>query len=143
MTKKMEKVKLSALQFIGRLVQQILPKGSQRIRYYGLQATKNSARLKYFVSKSVGTLYLPDKQEEKSEKENVVPKNKAGYRELVRLWWDNDSFRCPNCGGIMELVRIWDPVKGFVFSLFKNLFGKDIGPPGDLPEILLSNAEYG
>ncbi len=28
------------LTFVGRMVQHILPKGFQRIRYYGLQATK-------------------------------------------------------------------------------------------------------
>jgi len=31
---------LDVLTFIGRMVQHILPKGFQRIRYYGLQATK-------------------------------------------------------------------------------------------------------
>jgi len=33
-------VTVNVLAFIGRMVQHILPKGFQRIRYYGLQATK-------------------------------------------------------------------------------------------------------
>ena len=39
-TKKKEVVTVNVLTFIGRMVQHILPKGFQRIRYYGLQATK-------------------------------------------------------------------------------------------------------
>jgi hypothetical protein len=134
-TKKVETEKLGALKFLGRLVQQILPKGFQRIRYYGLQASKNSDRLKYIVAKSVGGLYLPD-----LKVENPMKSKSAGqisYRELVTMWWRQDPFKC-RCGGIMELVRIWKPVKGFVYSLFKDLFGADIGPPGDLPEICFS-----
>ena len=39
-TKGKEVVTVDALTFIGRMVQHIMPKGFQRIRYYGLQATK-------------------------------------------------------------------------------------------------------
>lgn len=67
----------------------------------------------------------------------------GSYKELVRLWWDKDPFCCPKCGEVMELVRIWNPFKCFVYSLFKHLFGKDIGPPGDLPDILFTDVEYG
>lgn len=39
-TKAKEVVTVDVLTFIGQMVQHILPKGFQRIRYYGLQATK-------------------------------------------------------------------------------------------------------
>jgi hypothetical protein len=129
-TKRVEVEKIDVMKFLGRLVQQILPKGFQRIRYYGLQAAKNSNRLKYFVAKAINSLYLPDREVKTVDTES---KQKVGYQELVSNWWGTDPFLCSNCGGIMELVRIWQPGKGFVFSLFRQLFGKDIGPPGDVP----------
>ena len=65
---------------------------------------------------------------------------KKSYQSLVEIWWDYDPLRCTNCGGQMELVRIWKPNKGFVFDIFRNLFGNDIGPPGNLPAFLLREA---
>jgi len=37
---------IDALTFIGRMVQHILPRGFQRIRYYGLHATCRASRIK-------------------------------------------------------------------------------------------------
>ena len=76
-TKKIETEKLVALKFLGRLVQQILPKGFQRIRYFGLQASKNADRLKYFVSKAVSGLYLPERKNE-----NPLNKRKFGASSM-------------------------------------------------------------
>jgi hypothetical protein len=129
-TKKKEVEKVGVLTFLGRLLQQILPKGFQRIRYFGLQATKNQERLKFVVAKSVNSLYLPERNNEPEDR----PKKSLYYRDLVAAWWRVDPFKCRNCGGTLELARIWKPVKGFVFSIFRDLFGKDIGPPGNLPD---------
>lgn len=129
-TKKKEVERVGIFTFMGRLLQQILPKGFQRIRYYGLQATKNQERLKFVVAKSIGNFFLPAREKDPSDK---VKKN-LYYRDLVAIWWRKDPFQCSSCGGTMELVRIWKPVKGFVFSVFRDMFGKDIGPPGKLPE---------
>lgn len=135
-TKKVEIETMSAINFLGRLVQQILPKGFQRIRYYGLQASKNSNRLKKVVSEAVGNFYLPDfESNEAVEAETEELTKNLNYRDLVKLWWGTDPLQCRKCGEIMELVRVWKPGKGFVFSIFKHLFGKDIGPPGNLPDI--------
>ena len=129
-TKKKEVERVGILTFMGRLLQQILPKGFQRIRYYGLQATKNQERLKFVVAKSIGNFFLAVREKDSSDK---VKKN-LYYRDLVAIWWRKDPFQCSSCGGTMELARIWKPVKGFVFSVFRDMFGKDIGPPGKLPE---------
>ena len=58
---------------------------------------------------------------------------KASYGELVKIWWDENPFKCKCCGAAMQLVRIWKRGKGWVYSIFEKLFGKDIGPPGVLP----------
>jgi hypothetical protein len=39
--------------FIGRMVQHVLPKGFQRIRYYGVQATKTFATLKGLIQEAL------------------------------------------------------------------------------------------
>ena len=128
--------------FLHKRAQKILSKAVQRIRYFGLQATKNTNRLRYFVSKAVGNLYLPERIEKEAEnktEENQGTKRIVLYQELITIWWGKDPFKCRNCGASMELARVWQRGKGFVFSIFKNLFGKDIGPPGLMPEIALSS----
>ncbi|AQS36614.1 Putative transposase [Shewanella psychrophila] len=42
--------------FIGRMVQHILPKGFQRIRYYGLQATASFKKWVEIIAKTAGDL---------------------------------------------------------------------------------------
>lgn len=56
-TGKREEENIDVFEFIGRLVQHILPKGFQRIRYYGLHGTCNYQRVKEILSniiKSIG-----------------------------------------------------------------------------------------
>ena len=128
-SKKTERTRVSVLEFMGRMMQQILPKGFQVIRRFGLQASKNWERLKFVVARAVNSLYLPD---DTSEQLETVPPLK--YRDLVTIWWKKDPLSCRFCGETMELVRIWKSGKGFTFSLFRQLFGEDIGPPGQLPD---------
>ena len=45
-TKQRQEEEVSALTFIGRMVQHILPKGFHRIRYYGLHATCKAKKVK-------------------------------------------------------------------------------------------------
>ena len=39
--------------YIGRMVQHVFPKGFQRVRYYGVQATKTFAKLKGLIQKAL------------------------------------------------------------------------------------------
>lgn len=130
-TGKSEVERTDILTFIGRMVQQILPKSFKRIRYYGLQAINNKSRLTAKVCSALGKLNFI---------EEVITRSTASvrgsYKEMVELLWGQDPFKCGNCGSTMELVRVWDAKKGFVFSLYEKLFGKDIGPPGNLPEFV-------
>jgi hypothetical protein len=130
---RVETEKNDVMTFIGRMVQQILPKSFQRVRYFGLAASKNLDRLSFLLTKAT----------EQEEPKKVAPEplnkevtDKPSYADCVKKWWNDDPFKCPGCGSKMELTRIWTKAKGFVFSLFKKLFGYDIGPPGSIPDIL-------
>jgi len=131
---KAEKEVVTPLEFIGRMIQQILPKGFRRIRSFGLQASSNIARLTRIVADSMGMLPLTP---EVLRRDKAV--SKMSYREFVAEVWKKDPFECSFCGNIMEVVRIWKPRKGFIFSLFRNLFGIDVGPPGNLPDFCFQN----
>jgi hypothetical protein len=52
-TKARKEESLDVLTFYGRKVQHILPKGFQRIRYYGLQATKTYEKWSEVIKKKV------------------------------------------------------------------------------------------
>ena len=127
-TGKPEVEKTDVITFIGRMVQQILPKDFKRIRYYGLQSPSNRSRLTAKVCRALGKLELMEEVERRAQ----APA-KASYGELVKIWWDENPFKCKCCGAAMQLVRIWKRGKGWVYSIFEKLFGKDIGPPGVLP----------
>lgn len=125
--------KVTALSFVGRMVQQILPKGFRRIRYYGLQDSKNFSRLRAKVFEAIGKLnFDPAVDCEKAET------SKLKYNELVKEFWGKDPLICSFCGERMELVRIWEEGKGFVYDLFERTFIDDIGPPGNLPGFLFT-----
>lgn len=120
--------------FIGRMVQQILPPKFKCIRYYGLQSPSNRSRLTAKVCRAVGRLILLPEIERRSQKPI-----KSSYQQLLKLWWGDNPFLCKNCGCQMELARMWKPCKGWVYSIFEGLFGKDIGPPGIQPAFLVAS----
>jgi len=94
--------------FVGRMVQHILPKGFQRIRYYGLQATKTFKKWQEVIKKA------------KLEKSNitgsyeVVPEKK--YRQRYEEGCGRDPLICPHCGKEMSLWEIWHPKYGVIYS---------------------------
>jgi Putative transposase len=45
---------VSAVEFIRRLVQHILPRGFQRVRYYGLHAVSNRGQILEPVRRAIG-----------------------------------------------------------------------------------------
>lgn len=100
-------------QFIGRMVQHILPKGFKRVRYYGLQATcklkKVGEILKQALKRVVrGVLDWFDKEAETA----VV---KLNYRERMNRAYGQDPLQCEECGEEMWLWKIWHPEYGVVY----------------------------
>ena len=80
---KKKKVTISREQFIGRMVQHILPKGFHRIRYYGLQATCVLKKVREKIWKEalikghIGAI----KENGRRKKEKRIEKGKKGYIE--------------------------------------------------------------
>jgi hypothetical protein len=99
--------------FVGRMVQHILPKGFQRIRYYGLQSTKTFEKWKTIISGIQQAGGLTDGVYE------VVKEKK--YRERYKEGCGKDPLICPCCGKEMSLWEIWHPKYGVIYSEEKGL----------------------
>ena len=109
-TKKRKTETVGVLKFIGRMVQHIVPKGFQRIRYYGLQATKSFKKWASVIKeglKKIGKVI-------KGAYQVIAFKN---YRSRYMESTKKDPFMCDNCKGEMEVWRIWHPKYGLLYDL--------------------------
>jgi hypothetical protein len=97
--------------FIGRMVQHILPKGFQRIRYYGLQAT---CTLKKVRAQLVELLQVAEQQV--LPLEETVPVSRPRYRERMQAAFGRDPLTCPRCGRVMWLWQVWHPRYGLIYD---------------------------
>ena len=100
--------------FIGRMVQHILPKGFQRVRYYGLQATKVFGKWSEVIKeglKRIGQLVGGAYQ---------VLSGKR-YRECYKEVSGCDPMMCAYCGAEMDLFRIWHPKYGVIYDELENI----------------------
>jgi len=107
---------VDALTFIGRMVQHILPKGFQRIRYYGLHATSRASRIR----KELKDL-LNDTSEPVTGTYRVT-----GYRDRIKKSFGVDPLLCPKCGDEMELEGIWHPEHGWIVDKRDSFFTEKI-----------------
>jgi hypothetical protein len=127
-TKQRQEEEISALTFIGRMVQHILPKGFHRIRYYGLHATCKVKKVKRVLTAlmvALGRLI-------KGTYRIVVQKT---YRARVLASTGRDPLRCTRCGGEMMLWQVWHPRYGVVYdevqAIKRGRYGPCRGsPPG-------------
>jgi hypothetical protein len=113
-TKKEKVETVDAETFVGRMVQHIMPKGFQRIRYYGLQATKTFEKWKEIIGYSLKNI----KSSSDGTYEIVKCKN---YRERYREGCGKDPLICPHCGNEMVLWEIWHPKYGVIYSEEKEI----------------------
>ncbi len=110
--KKLETVSVDV--FIGRMVQHIMPKGFQRVRYYGLQATKTFKKWAGIISNRINTTGRAIKGTYKILK---VKKYRDRYIEMS----SKDPFLCRYCGNEMVLWLIWHPKYGMLFDENENI----------------------
>jgi hypothetical protein len=129
-TKKKEIETTDVLTFIGRMVQQILPKGFQRVRYYGLQATASYERSKNIIQTAMNKI---DKSKDYETDPNAFKAESAKSRSFgdkIEILSGHNPLKCSNCGKKMGLVKVWTKAKGVVFDYFKGLKNTvGIGPP--------------
>jgi hypothetical protein len=111
-SKKIEKV--DVFTFIGRMVQHILPKWFQRVRYYGLEATKTFKRWGKVIQEGI-------KRIGRMVKGAYQIVNVKKYRERYKEISGCDPMICRNCGREMELLKIWHPKYGVLYDEFENL----------------------
>jgi hypothetical protein len=115
-TGQIEHETLPVLQFIGRMAQHILPKGFQRIRYYGLHGNVRYQKMRQFLA----DIIPPE-----------TPDDPRGYRVLgpkpfAQRFFESfgkDPLLCPKCGDDMMLELIYHPKYGTIreFPLFEEL----------------------
>ena len=94
--------------FIGRMVQHILPKGFQRIRYYGLQATASFKKWYEVIARLTGDLV--DRM--------MTYANRLKYCDFFREVAGQNPLICDSCGDLMELTRLFHPARGFFYDIF-------------------------
>ena len=109
--RKMEEV--DVFRFIGRMVQHILPKGMQRVRYYGLHAVAVYRKI-YKKLRSI----LPA---DAAQGRETFAISRKSYRQKVRETTARDPFICSRCGGELILWKIWHPSYGVIYDEEKRL----------------------
>jgi hypothetical protein len=114
-TGQVEHATLPALVFIGRMVQHILPKGFQRIRYYGLHGNVRYAKARESLAAVVPAGTLPDPRGFR-----VLPRKP--FRQLFFESFGRDPLLCPRCECPMELERIEHPRYGTLKDYFETFF---------------------
>ena len=111
---KIEKEKVDVFTFIGRMVQQILPKGFQRIRYFGLHATKIYKKYEQILT----GLFKKVTQVAKGCYKVIKKRYRDRYKEANH---GKDPFICSQCGSLMEVSAIWSPKHGFIYDWLEQI----------------------
>ena len=106
-SERVEQETVEVYTFIGRMVQHTFPKGFQRIRYYGVQATKTFATLKSLIQEALAKV----KGIVKGAITIIAPMT---YRQRYQQSTGRDPLRCPHCQSAMEVWRIWHPLYGVI-----------------------------
>lgn len=119
-SKEVEIENIDVMNFIGRMAQQILPKGFQRARYYGLQSNKSFEKSKKKIISG---------QEQGTEVKNTFKAAKYCYSDRMKIWLGRDPLVCKECGHSMELVKIWSKEIGVIYDLLELYSKASQAPP--------------
>src|SRR3954470_12458783 len=108
-SERVERETVDVYTFIGRMVQHTFPKGFQRIRYYGVQATKTFAKIKDLIREAVAKV-------EGVVKGAMKIIARLTYRQRYQQSTGRDPLRCPHCQAEMGVWRIWHPTYGVIYD---------------------------
>lgn len=106
-SERVERETVAVYTFIGRMIQHVFPKGFQRVRYYGVQATKTFAKMKHMIHEALARV----KGIVKGAIKIIAPMT---YRQRYRQSTGRDPWRCPHCHSDMGVWRIWHPTYGVI-----------------------------
>jgi hypothetical protein len=121
-----EVVTLDREQFIGRMVQTILPKGFQRVRIYGLQATCKLKKVRLRLQTALQKLV----QGVLGWVENIV--GQLSYQERMKRAYGLDPLRCVQCGAELWLWYVWHPDFGVIYDELAQLRSGKYDLPPDI-----------
>jgi Putative transposase len=108
-TERVERERVDVYTFIGRMIQHVLPKGFQRIRYYGVQATKTFAKIKGLIQEALAKV-------RGIVKGAIKIMAAKSYRERYRQSSGRDPLLCPYCHHEMDVWKVWHPKYGVVYD---------------------------
>jgi len=106
-SEQVERETVEVYTFIGRMIQHVFPKGFQRIRYYGVQATKTFATIKHMIQEALAKV----RGLVKGAIKIIAPMT---YRQRYQQSTGRDPLRCPHCQREMGVWRIWHPNSGVI-----------------------------
>ena len=120
-TQERKEEEVDVMTFIGRMVQHILPKGFQRIRYYGLHAVCKAKKIREDIEEKL-------KEINRNSKEIVEDTYQViRYRERIKKSFGVDPLECPKCGNEMELEGIWHPEYGWIVDRRDDFYLEEAG----------------
>ena len=108
-TERVERERVDVYTFIGRMMQQVFPKGFQRIRSYGVQATKTVAKIKGLMQEALAKVRGIVKGAIK-----IIAAQSDRERDRQRS--GRDPLRCPHCHHEMDVWKVWHPKDGVVYD---------------------------
>jgi hypothetical protein len=106
-SERVERETVPVYTFIGRMVQHVFPKGFQRVRYYGVQATRTFATIKHMIQEALAKV----KRVVHGAIKIMAP---LTYRQRYERSTGRDPLRCPHCHSDMRVWRIWHPTYGVI-----------------------------
>lgn len=108
--------KVSAYEFIARLIQHIPPKGLKLVRHYGLYARVKFKKVKEVIDR----LFKYVKVISQEFFSFLRSPHLKDYRSRLQNSFGIDPFRCPKCGSELILYEVWHPKYGTVYNIFRD-----------------------
>lgn len=106
-SERVERETVAVYTFIGRMVQHVFPKSFQRVRYYGVQATRTFATIKDMIHEALAKV-------KHVIKGAIKIMAALTYRQRYQRSTGRDPLRCPHCHSDMGVWRIWHPTYGVI-----------------------------
>lgn len=128
-----ERERVSTDIFIGRLMQQLLPKGFHKVKYYGLHRPKSYRKSAEIVQNGMKGAAIDRNFRNDPTLLQIGP---DGYQQRMKKWTGVDPLQCPCCGTQMEIVKVWSLKYGPIFDLLEQYQRMAIPPPKNLKKII-------